>query len=108
MFGVLTSWVNFLFLMVTRIFCLLLIMFQDGWRLRPQKLVMLKFGVPKALISDDGSHFCNKTMSTLLEKYGVVHRVATSYYPQTNGQLEMFNREIKQILPKVVNPNRKD
>ncbi|RDX90312.1 pol, partial [Mucuna pruriens] len=88
MFWVLISWVHFLFLM----------------RLRPPKLMMLKFGVPKALISDQGSYFCNKTMSTLLEKCGVVHRVATSYHPQTNGR----SREIKQILQKVVNLNRKD
>ncbi|RDY13395.1 hypothetical protein CR513_01702, partial [Mucuna pruriens] len=113
MFGVLTSWIHFLFIMVTLIFCLLLIMFQDGWRLRPPKLMKLKslwilFGVPKALINDQGSHFCNKTMSTLLKKYGVVHRVATTYHPQTNRQVEVFNRKIKQILQKVVNPNRKD
>ncbi|RDX85513.1 hypothetical protein CR513_33281, partial [Mucuna pruriens] len=59
-----------------------------------------RFGVPKALINDQGSHCCNKTMSTLLEKYGVVHRVATNYHPQTNGQVDVFNREIKQILQK--------
>ncbi|RDX60888.1 hypothetical protein CR513_60929, partial [Mucuna pruriens] len=53
-----------------------------------------KFGVPKALISDQGSHFCNRAMSSLLEKYGVVHRVATAYHPQTNSQAEVFNREI--------------
>ncbi|RDX67514.1 hypothetical protein CR513_53600, partial [Mucuna pruriens] len=80
----------------------------DGWRLRPPKLMMLKFNVPKALISDQGSHLYNKTMSTLLEKYGVVHKVATAYHPQTNGQAEVFNREIKQILPKVAHPNKKD
>ncbi|RDX94689.1 Retrovirus-related Pol polyprotein from transposon 17.6, partial [Mucuna pruriens] len=79
----------------------------DGWRLRPPKLMMLKswwilFGVLKAFISDQGSHFCNKTMSTLLEKYGVVHRVATAYHPQTNGQAKVFNREIKQILQKLL------
>ncbi|RDY02127.1 hypothetical protein CR513_14459, partial [Mucuna pruriens] len=39
------------------------------------------FGVPKALISDQGSHFCNRAMSSLLHKYGVVHRVATAYHP---------------------------
>ncbi|RDY13939.1 Pro-Pol polyprotein, partial [Mucuna pruriens] len=41
----------------------------------------LKFGVPKALISDQGSHFCNKAMASLLQKYGVTHRVATAYHP---------------------------
>ncbi|XP_070021432.1 uncharacterized protein LOC142181311 [Nicotiana tabacum] len=34
--------------------------------------------------------------------------VATSYHPQTSGQAEVSNREIKQILEKTVNVNRKD
>ncbi|RDX88073.1 gag-pol, partial [Mucuna pruriens] len=67
-----------------------------------------RFGVPKALISDQGSHFYNRVMSSLLHKYGVVHRIATAYHPQTNGQVEVFNREIKKTLQKMTNPNRKD
>ncbi|RDY00750.1 hypothetical protein CR513_16028, partial [Mucuna pruriens] len=39
------------------------------------------FGVPRVLINDQGSHFCNHAMSTLLEKYGIVHRVAIAYHP---------------------------
>ncbi|RDX97477.1 hypothetical protein CR513_19745, partial [Mucuna pruriens] len=82
-----------------------LIMFRDGWRLGPPKLIKLKllFGVSKALISDQGSHFCNRVMAMLLEKYGVVHRVATAYHPQTNDQVEVFNREIKKLLQKMTN-----
>ncbi|RDX97022.1 hypothetical protein CR513_20253, partial [Mucuna pruriens] len=49
------------------------------------------FGVPKVLINDQGSDFCNKTMSILLEKYGVVHKVATAYHPQTNGRQSIDN-----------------
>ena len=41
-------------------------------------------------------------------KYGVRHKVATTYHPQSNGQIEVSNREIKKILEKVVNPTRKD
>ncbi|RDX84006.1 gag-pol, partial [Mucuna pruriens] len=70
--------------------------------------IFYMFGVPKALISDQGSHFYNGAMSSLLEKYGVVHRVATAYHPQTNSQAEVFNREIKKILQKMANPNEKD
>ena len=66
------------------------------------------FGVPKAIISDGGSHFCNKPFENLLSKYGVKHKVATPYHPQTSGQVELANREIKTILMKVVNSNRKD
>ncbi|RDX64767.1 Pro-Pol polyprotein, partial [Mucuna pruriens] len=35
--------------------------------------IFYRLGVPKAFISDQGSHFCNRAMSSLLEKYGVVH-----------------------------------
>ena len=66
------------------------------------------FGVPKAIISDGGSHFCNKSFENLLSKYGFKHKVATPYHPQTSGQVELANREIKTILMKVVNSNRKD
>ncbi|RDX69586.1 Gypsy retrotransposon integrase-like protein 1, partial [Mucuna pruriens] len=37
------------------------------------------FGVSKALIRNQGSHFNNRAMSALLHKYGVVHRIATTY-----------------------------
>ncbi|RVW19322.1 Retrovirus-related Pol polyprotein from transposon opus [Vitis vinifera] len=65
------------------------------------------FGVPKAIISDGGTHFCNKPFEALLAKYGVKHKVATPYHPQTSGQVELANRELKNILMKVVNTNRK-
>ncbi|RVW86332.1 Transposon Tf2-8 polyprotein [Vitis vinifera] len=70
--------------------------------------IFARFGVPKAIISDGGTHFCNKPFETLLAKYGVKHKVATPYHPQTSGQVELANREIKNILMKVVNVNRKD
>ena len=66
------------------------------------------FGVPKAIISDGGTHFCNKPFETLLAKYGVKHKVATPYHPQTFGQFELANREIKNILMKLVNTSRRD
>ncbi|RVW43643.1 Retrovirus-related Pol polyprotein from transposon 17.6 [Vitis vinifera] len=41
-------------------------------------------------------------------KYGVKHKVATPYHPQTSRQVELANREIKNILMKVVNTSRRD
>ena len=69
--------------------------------------IFSRFGVPKAIISDGGTHFCNKPFETLLAKYGVKHKVATPYHPQTSGQVELANREIKNILMKVVITSRK-
>ena len=43
-----------------------------------------------------------------MKKYGVTHKVATPYHPQTSGQVEISNRAIKTILEKTVNASRKD
>ena len=73
-----------------------------------QKVIFPRFGTPRALISDGGSHFCNHMIEALLKKYGVTHKVATPYHPQTSGQVEVSNREIKWILEKTVSSSRKD
>ncbi|KAM1185754.1 hypothetical protein ACFX2G_015334 [Malus domestica] len=70
--------------------------------------IFARFGMPRVIISDGGSHFCNRTIEALLRKYNVNHKVSTPYHPQTNGQAEVSNREIKQILEKTVGPTRKD
>ena len=70
--------------------------------------ILSRFRTPRAIISDQGTHFCNKPFEALMSKYGVIHKVAISYHPQTNGQVELANREIKQILEKTVNPDCKD
>ena len=70
--------------------------------------IFSRFGVPHAIISDGGLHICNRSFENLLKKYGVTHKVSTAYNPQTNGQAELVNKEIKHILEKIVAPNRKD
>ncbi|KAJ9550857.1 hypothetical protein OSB04_014902 [Centaurea solstitialis] len=72
------------------------------------KNIFVRFGTPRALISDEGTHFVNRMLSAVLNKYNIQHRIATAYHPQTNGLAELSNREIKSILEKVVKPNRKD
>ncbi|KAL6549302.1 hypothetical protein OROHE_008419 [Orobanche hederae] len=71
-----------------------------------KKNIFTQFGTPRAIISDEGKHFVNKQFSALLLKYGVRHKVALAYHPQTNGQAEISNREVKQILEKNVNSTR--
>ena len=70
--------------------------------------IFSRFGTPRALITDNGTHFCNKVIDKVLQKYGVRHRTSLAYHPQSNGQAEVSNREIKSILEKTVNSSRKD
>ena len=65
-----------------------------------KKKIFSRFGVPPILISDGGSHFCNTQLQKVLGQYHVNHRVASPYHPQTNGQVEVSNRELKKILEK--------
>ncbi|KAK6121257.1 hypothetical protein DH2020_045031 [Rehmannia glutinosa] len=72
------------------------------------KKLFTRFGTPRAIISDRGTHFCNNQFDKVLKRYGVTHRVATAYHPQTSGQVEVSNRELKRILEKTVGHSRKD
>nr|GFA98476.1 reverse transcriptase domain-containing protein [Tanacetum cinerariifolium] len=70
------------------------------------KSLFSRFGSPKAIISDRGTHFCNDQFSRVMEKYRVTHRLSTAYHPQTSGHVEVTNRGLKRILEKTVGENR--
>ena len=67
-----------------------------------------RFGCPTAIISDGGSHFTNSHFRSLIMRYGVHHRVTTPYHPQANGQVEVSNREVKNILKKIIRMDGRD
>ncbi|GJT43044.1 putative nucleotidyltransferase, ribonuclease H [Tanacetum coccineum] len=67
-----------------------------------------RFRVPKALISDRGTHFCNSQLEKVLQKYEVTHKLSTAYHPQTNKHTEVTNRAIKCILERSVGYNPKN
>nr|GEU67417.1 reverse transcriptase domain-containing protein [Tanacetum cinerariifolium] len=60
-----------------------------------------------AIISDHGTHFCNDQFPKVMIKYGVTHRLATAYHPQTNGQVEVSNHGLKRILERTVGDNQR-
>ena len=73
-----------------------------------QKIILSRFGTPRNIINDGGSHFANKIFVKLMSRYGIKHVMSLAYHPQTNGQAEISNREIKRILEKAVSSSRKD
>ena len=73
-----------------------------------QKNILIRFGTPRTIISDGGSHFENKVFDRLMSRYGIKHIMSLAYHPQTNGQAEISNREIKKFLEKTVSSSRRD
>nr|GEW34161.1 reverse transcriptase domain-containing protein [Tanacetum cinerariifolium] len=69
------------------------------------KRLFCRFRMRKALISDSGTHFCNKIMEKTMKRYEINHRFSTSYHPQTSGQVENTNRALKRILKKTFKDN---
>ncbi|KAK9006937.1 hypothetical protein V6N11_019267 [Hibiscus sabdariffa] len=57
--------------------------------------VFSRFGTPKAIISDRGTHFLNRIIDALMKKHDVTHRVAMAYHPLSNGQAEVSNRKLR-------------
>jgi hypothetical protein len=70
--------------------------------------IFTRFGVPKVLISDRGSHFLNDLIEELTTTYGIDHRKTTPYHPQTNGLAERVNQIIVRILRKTIRDNKRD
>nr|GEW79708.1 DNA-directed DNA polymerase [Tanacetum cinerariifolium] len=69
------------------------------------KSLFPRFGTPRAIISDRGTHFCNGQFTKVMLKYGVTHRLAIAYHPQTSGQVEVSNRNLKRILERTIGDN---
>ena len=48
--------------------------------------IISRFGCPKILVSNRGSHFLNELFEEMTTKFRINHRKTTPYHPQTNGQ----------------------
>uniref|UniRef100_A0A8I6YEV4 Integrase catalytic domain-containing protein n=1 Tax=Hordeum vulgare subsp. vulgare TaxID=112509 RepID=A0A8I6YEV4_HORVV len=71
-------------------------------------IIFLRLGVSRYLMTNDGSHFIYGVFCKLLAKYDVNHRITLPHQPESSGQVDLSNREIKSILQKIVNRSRKD
>jgi hypothetical protein len=67
-----------------------------------EETIFPRFGTPRLVISDGGSHFIDKCFEKYLMNHGIQHNVATPYHPQTIGQIETSNKQIKNILQKTM------
>ena len=67
--------------------------------------IICRNGVPHELISDGAIHF-KANVNTLLQRYSIQHHRSSAYKPQTNGAVEVPNKNIKRILWRVVETSR--
>lgn len=56
------------------------------------------FGVPEQLSSDGGPEFSSTSTQSFLQKWGIEHRVSSSYFPQSNGRAEVAVKKAKRLL----------
>jgi len=70
--------------------------------------ILSRFGCPKILLSNKGSHFLNETIATLLEEFRMYHHKSTLYNPQANRIVEAFNKISENDLTNICNANQND
>lgn len=63
--------------------------------------IICHYEVPHKLIFDKGIHF-RAEVNALLQRYGIRHYSSFAYKPQTNGAIEVMNKNIKMILWRMV------
>ncbi|CAF4223468.1 unnamed protein product [Rotaria magnacalcarata] len=70
--------------------------------------VILKYGTPKCILTDNGTHFTAAMMTELFKKIGITHLYSTPYHPMTNGQIERFNATMDAKIATLSNDKRTD
>ena len=63
--------------------------------------IIVRFGVPHRIISDNGTPFVNSDVRKTLQFYQVKHLQSSPYYPQRNGQVEVTNKTLIKIISKM-------
>ncbi len=64
-----------------------------------------RFAAPKQVCSDRGKEFLNKLMDHLFERCNISRLTTSAFHPETNGQVERFNRTMRKFLQKILDNN---
>ena len=64
--------------------------------------LICRYCVPSRIITDNGSNLNNKMRTELFEEFKIVHHNSSPYRPKMNGAVEAANKNIKNIIQKMV------
>ena len=70
--------------------------------------VIAKFGTPRCILTDNGTHFTSTMMNELIKQIGATHLYSTPYHPQTNGQIERYNSTMDAKIGTLSNARKTD
>ena len=68
--------------------------------------IICRFGIPKVIITDNAANLNNHLMQAVYHRFKIEHRNSTPYRPKANGAVEAANKNIKNILRKMVQSSR--
>src|ERR1044072_2706106 len=63
--------------------------------------IIYRYGPPKVIQSNQGTHFVNQVIEQLTERFRIRHSLSSAYHPQSNGLVERFNRTLCEGIAKV-------
>jgi transposase InsO family protein len=69
--------------------------------------IITRFGVPVKITMDNAKAFSSTELSSFYFKYGIILSHSSNYYPQSNGLVESSNKNLMNILKKIVGDNKK-
>ncbi|GMP78570.1 hypothetical protein CsSME_00034472 [Camellia sinensis var. sinensis] len=73
-----------------------------------REFIICRFGIPRVILSDNGTPFVNCQVGKLLVSYDITHHKSTPYYPQGNGQAEATNKTLLRILSRTLKDYQRD
>ena len=68
--------------------------------------IIARYGVPHALISDNGTNFIAKRIEEYLQSFKIKNHRSSPYRPQLNGAVESANKNLVKILKKMAETHK--
>jgi transposase InsO family protein len=72
-----------------------------------EERIITRFGVPSKITTDNAKAFSSLALAKFCFKYGIVLSHSSNYYPQGNELAESSNKNLMNIIKKVVGENKR-